>query len=177
MPKVVGESIDKTSGAMALLILPIALKVQPCTNGRPVLCRHVIQLIDILKVAHSLGIAHNDVKPDNIYINIENEDNALLNDWASSCSFGTFLYKRGTYGFYDQTSGEVAFNPKPQDDLKALVKSAYLMLFNAPPPHPIFIQNLEQFWSCMYGVPLWKKALEHADESNYEALGELFQFK
>jgi serine/threonine protein kinase len=59
--------------------------------------KYVKRLLEILCVVHSRGIAHSDVKPENIIINTQN-DNVMLVDWGLSHSLeyglpsGSLLY-------------------------------------------------------------------------------------
>jgi serine/threonine protein kinase len=170
VPRIISETKTAT-GKKVLIIEPIAHSVQPNLDGRVVNSTHIIQLIDILNTVHILKICHNDVKPDNIYIDRQS-GMVLLNDWGSSSAYNVVLDVRGTYGFYDLGGVILA---SYVDDLKALVRSAYLMLFNLSPPTPNINFDLQHFWGDKFRVEtIWQKAVELCESCNYAELRRLF---
>jgi hypothetical protein len=145
-----------------LIIEPIAHSVQPNLDGRVVNSTHIIQLIDILNTVHNLKFCHIDRQSRMV----------LLNDWASSSPYNVVLDVRGTYGFYDLGGVILA---SYVDDLKALVRSAYLMLFNLSPPTPNINFDLQHFWGDKFRVEtIWQKAVELCESCNYAELRRLF---
>ena len=58
VPTIIHQSVTST-GSRVLLVMPIAVAVQPKEDGRSVFGCHICQLIDVLKAAHTLGIVHN----------------------------------------------------------------------------------------------------------------------
>ncbi len=72
-----------------IVLGPIAKKIQPLYGGIRTVGRLFVPIVDVLSTAHSKGIYHRDVKPDNIlsYGNDHDEQILILNDW-SSCYIG-----------------------------------------------------------------------------------------
>ena len=95
-------------------------------------CCHIVEIVG---EAHKIGLAHRDIKPANIILTAS--ANLFLNDWGSASQIGEETSFEGTYGFYDfpyiSTSGR-RHRPTAEADLIALVRSAYLMIFNQQPP-------------------------------------------
>jgi hypothetical protein len=174
VPKLVVESpLETNHGNKVLLVTPVGRVVQPKRNGSLVHGAHISNLIEVLRIAHSRGIVHCDIKPDNIYTS--EECGIILNDWGSACSpISTAINRYGTYGFYDKHRDPN--NPiSPSDDLVALVKSAYLMLFNLPAPHPQIDQNVDDFWKKLFREDtIWEEANDKCKTCDYTGLQDLF---
>lgn len=68
-----------------------------------------------IEYLHSLGLAHNDISPDNIMLS---KDNApIVIDLGSSAPFGAHIESGGTTGWYDE---ELLFRSSEKHDLFAL---------------------------------------------------------
>jgi hypothetical protein len=153
---------------------PLGIPVQPCLNGISVSCCHIVQLVEIVGEAHKIGLAHRDIKPANIFLTASS--NLFLNDWGSASQIGEETSIDGTYGFYDfpliSTSGR-RHRPTAEADLIALVRTAYLMIFNQQPP--IQGENLESFWGEKLSISIWQNLLDAAGTKNYEVIRNTFK--
>lgn len=113
-------------------------------RGRIVSGSHIVQLVRLLQRVHEIGNCHRDIKPDNIYVSSQNQ--IVLSDWASASTINQLVSFQGTPGFNDFEGLAPEFHePTAADDLKALVKSAYLMIFNQPAP--TITDSIGSFWN------------------------------
>lgn len=109
--------------------------------------KYYIQIIDAVKYMHSLGIAHMDLKLENILIN-KLENKIQLIDFGHSCFFkkgNTTIYNRGIKGTEYYMSPEMWYGTYMSD--KVDVWACGIVLYN-------FIYNK---------LP-WGKAIEDRDE-------------
>jgi hypothetical protein len=82
----------------------------------------------------------------------------------------------GTWGFYDIPDDPESHVPTAEADLVAVVRSAYLMLFNEMPP--ISSDDIAAFWRARLKTQLWLGALEACYRRDYKALAaELLKIK
>lgn len=175
VPKLVTQTpLITNCGNPVLLVTPVGEAVQPKRNGILVNGTHIADLISVVKLAHATGILHCDIKPDNIYY--AEGYGILLNDWSSAVPIKAATNRYGTYGFYDnRRSPDIPITPS--DDLNALVKSAYLMLFNVPAPHPQYDLSscLDTFWDKLFREgTIWKAAIDMCRSCDYDGLQSLF---
>lgn len=101
-----------------------------------------------------------------------------MNDWGSAAFFGIYFdlatNRFGTYGFYNRNR-DPNTPISPQDDLEALIKSAFLMLFNLPVPHPDFDKDIDKFWNTFFRQgTIWKEAIQKCEACDYIGLQNLF---
>jgi hypothetical protein len=175
IPKLVVETpLLANYGNPVLLLTPVGRAIQPKRNGSLVNGDHIADLIKVVKTAHERGLVHCDIKPDNIYFS---EDCGIfLNDWGSAATIPTSINRYGTYGFYNNQSKNRKIIPiSPSDDLAALVKSAYLMLFNLPAPHPQYDLNVDTFWNKLFRAgTIWEVANDLCKDCDYKGLQDLF---
>ncbi len=80
----VRDSAECASG-FVLVLDRVGTPVRPVPGGFPVAGRHLAALVGALHTAHGCGIAHRDVKPQNIFL--DNNDGIFLNDWGSVILF------------------------------------------------------------------------------------------
>ncbi len=173
IPKLVVETpVETNCGSPVLLVSPVGIAVQPNRNGVVVNGSHIANLIEVVKTAHSRGIVHCDIKPDNIYFS--EECGIFLIDWGSATSISSAINRCGTYGFYNKDRNS-SMPISPSDDLGALVKSAYLMLFNLPAPHPQYDREVNTFWKKLFRVgTIWEVATGMCKDCDYGGLKNLF---
>jgi serine/threonine protein kinase len=146
-----------------LVVSPWADCVEPIPGGSSVDGQHIADLVRVLRIVHTrLQICHRDVKPWNIYIY---NSNIILSDWGSARSSLSPVTWEGTIGFYKGYIGEQC--PLPANDLIALLKSAYLMLFNCRMP----VTEIETFWKDLIESnrnTAWKICHESCLNHNYD---------
>ena len=173
VPHILNDQLLSKAGNKCLVITKMGDCVQPKSKGRIVHGHHIRTLVEILRVAHARNLCHRDVKPDNIYI--DDDGKVFLSDWSSSCDRDSMQTYQSTFGFYDNPTTPEAptMTVSPKDDLRALVKSAYLMLFNSSAPHPDLDVTL--FWrNRLREDTIWKEAMDYCDDLDYDRLQSLF---
>ena len=117
-----------------LAVTPIGQIILPIVGGGHTHGGHWIVLADVLQRAHEMGIAHCDVKPDNIFLH---DGDVILSDWGSSCRLGERVPFVGTLAYSVEPPGEDGRHiPSASSYLKSLVRSVYSMLTMRPcDPH------------------------------------------
>ena len=106
---------------------------------------------------------------DNIVLS-QDRQNIILNDWGSAVECGSEVPYEGTYGFSEEppVPGRL-HTPSFKDDLVALVRSAYLMLFNERAPAKN--ENLKDFWeSRLMTAQYWVNAVDASTMGNHTLL-------
>jgi hypothetical protein len=93
VPLLLGEN------ATHLLVRPLAKHFRHA-QPRRFLARHAAELLAVLRCVHGLGLVHRDVRPGNVFLVVDTEDEAacsecaapswplLLNDWADTAVLG-----------------------------------------------------------------------------------------
>eukprot|EP01036_Dinobryon_divergens_P031492 gene31492-40899_t len=162
-----------------LMVSPIALKVSPCRDGHRVCSRHILQLVDVVEFVHTTtNLVHRDIQPDNIFLSLD-QKHIILGGWGAAADRGSEgPPNQGTYGVPEEERPPPSFSPDSsllavvpafEDDLVAVVKSAYSMLFNEPAPGKG--ENLEEFWtSRLMTAPFWATAVRASTAGNYDLL-------
>lgn len=163
-----------TNNEYMLVVTPVGQPVVPSQNGERTVGSDLANIVSVLRNAHSLGICHRDVKPDNIFIIDTDTRYVILNDWGSACLTEEKVLWQGTIGFADPCSEDPSeYVPSFAADLRALIRSAYVMWFNEfPPSDP---KEVENFWAARFSFgTLWVKAIQAADELDYTLLQVIF---
>jgi hypothetical protein len=162
-PSVIAETVT-TDRFRVLVVSPWADCVEPIPGGSRVDSQHITDLVRVLQIVHTkLKICHRDVKPWNIFIY---DNNIILSDWGSARSSLSPVTWEGTLGFYEGYFGEEY--PLPSNDLIALLKSAYLMLFNNC---HMPVTEMETFWTGLIKSnrnTVWKLCHESCLNRNYD---------
>ncbi len=127
----------------------------------------------MLQAVHGLGLCHRDIKPSNI-LKRKDTGQIYLNDWGSTASSYIPVPWEGTVGFYDMVEGNHI--PDPNEDLIALSRSAYLMLYNVDSSIPQDKNEIDLFWrNKMTGSSrLWDEITVRSQQGNYARLMEVF---
>jgi len=167
-------------GEGALILEPRAHEIIPGSLQR----KHVLQILDVLKQTHSLGLVHRDLRPSNLLLVIGQEDDILLNDWGAAADrdvpapYSGTLWHASERVLKNLLQGEFEFAPNPSDDLESLVKTVFVLVFPrsaAPPAFPTpfeqsHAQTVLEWWQARALPPFWQKLLEDARASKYEEL-------
>ena len=98
--------------------------------------RMVVDLVSLLKVAHTAGVIHRDVRPDNIMV--DEKGFVYLIDWGCACLLDGSSQApvfEGTFRFASDTALSAAISginraPEAKDDLESLVRS--VLAINSP---------------------------------------------
>jgi serine/threonine protein kinase len=165
IPQLVCDDLPLTAkGKSSLKLYPECQPVQPCANGCRVIGDDIAKLVEILQWLHEqCGICHRDIKPNDIFIRSEaGRKEIYLNDFGSAVTLGSKVPWEGTIGYYEKPS-EYLHVPDRKDDLIALAKSAYLMLYN----EVIDFSDMESgqawdmFWNeRLQSTELWRQILQ-----------------
>ena len=149
----------------ALVIKPVASPVLPVADSKLVRGKHLSQLIEVLKQAHEAGLQHQDVKPENVFLD---NDNVNLNDWGSSCPLKINSPWEGTLGFCDPPDFEAEGKVR---DLRSAVRTAWCLTRNQFPSHE------ESFWDFFESgdESVWQKAWEFANQTEHSKLAALLR--
>jgi serine/threonine protein kinase len=156
------------------LVLALGTSILPARGGEAVEMTLFIHVLHALKTAHSLMIAHTDVKPDNMFLrDDEGGRKLMLGDW-SSCSFVSeearpFVF--GTIGYVDCCSRDSSLYAL---DLIALVKSAHASYRSLRPPGEPAAIALHWTREFREGT-IWAAAVQRAEACDYAALEDLFK--
>eukprot|EP00597_Dinobryon_sp_UTEXLB2267_P014366 CAMPEP_0170121958 /NCGR_PEP_ID=MMETSP0020_2-20130122/16298_1 /TAXON_ID=98059 /ORGANISM="Dinobryon sp., Strain UTEXLB2267" /LENGTH=693 /DNA_ID=CAMNT_0010352613 /DNA_START=298 /DNA_END=2379 /DNA_ORIENTATION=+ len=150
----------------AIIVSPAGKKVFPVGNEAVANKTDLVKLLQALISAHGLGICHRDVKPQNIFK--DELSRIILNDWSSAATTGVRVPWVGTEPFYDQQEvDEVGTHqPRPEDDLVALVRSGYMMLCSY-----LQCNRLDNVMNCSQN---WRAALKAARDCDYDELRNIF---
>jgi hypothetical protein len=149
-------------GLPALILHPVATPVRPAKDGVRASQADFIRLADVLQHAHDLGFCHRDVKPSNI---LKDGDRILLIDWSSSGYSYVSVAWEGTRPFYEDKHGQ-EYEPRPEDDLIALVRSVYVM-YTGDTAYDNLVTRMES-------SRLWRRALEYAARLDYDRVKKVF---
>jgi serine/threonine protein kinase len=151
-----------------LAVSPIGSPILPVMGGDHTNGTHWATLVRVLQAAHRAGIAHRDVKPDNIFLH---GDSIVLNDWGSSCVIGQSIRFAGTPAYCVDRPGEDGCHvPTASSDLLALVRSVYSMLTLRVPPEEGH-DDIASFWRRSFrDGTVWHEAIASAVNADYDAL-------
>jgi hypothetical protein len=173
IPTVVAPHVLSTSGRPGLVLSPECYPVEPCRGGCIVFGSDIAELVSLLEQVHLLGICHRDIKPSNIF---KRKDNGklYLNDWGSAASTGIYVPWEGTRGFYKMV--DEIHQPSTHEDLIALARSAYLILYNDTSTMPVETAEIDMFWRGRFHDHsiIWEEIVEFCLQGNYQRLMELF---
>lgn len=173
VPRCVGKGLgvskypnqDQTQSA--LVVQPVASPVLPVANGKLVRGKHLFQLIGVLEQAHLIDLQHRDVKPDNIYL--DDEDDIILNDWGSSTRLSSSSSWDGvTPGFCDPPDFDGDGKVR---DLRSAVRTAWCFVRNQFPD----TTDGQSFWDFFESGDenFWQEAWKLANETKYTELAAL----
>jgi hypothetical protein len=174
VPRLLVDNVCTRNSKPAIMTSPQCNEVQPHGNpGEVVYGRDIAQLVTLLKQCHeTAGLVHRDIKPANIF---KYKNSIFLNDWGSAVKKSDQLVRyEGTYGFGSRPSTGLHV-PSPKDDLVALARSAYLMLFNHRPPHPDVDTDIDAFWNYRFNQnTIWREILSCTNNLDYDRLCVLY---
>lgn len=126
---VVVDCVELEEGP-ALFLRPVGNPVRPLKYGLSTSTRDHLGLVDALQHAHGLGICHRDVRPHNIYQDLNGC--VFLSGWSSAALIGQLVTNVAGAEFFYASRNE-PYEPSPADDLVALVRSIALMYTNSTP--------------------------------------------
>jgi len=160
---------------IGLVLTPQALPILPLTGGHRLDPSMFVRLLRALEHAHRLGIAHRDVKPDNIFWdNLSNR--VVLNDWSSSAKIGVPILYVGSLGFSVPDFEGSFHEPSAEADLVSLVRCVWSIYRNHYPIFPKYAwEEAEEFWARVFNKnSLWRKVFRFAVKLQYEKLAHFF---
>jgi len=170
--------VNYTNGANlpSIFIQPVGKPIRPLRDGEIVVKMVMfVQVLDALKLAHSLNIVHTDVKPSNMFVFTEaGESKLMLNDWSSCIFLNEESLPRtlGTIGYVDKV--DIHFGGYALD-LIALVKSAYSCYRHISPP----TEDAEatEYWAATFQEGTnWHVGVAHARSCDYDQLETFLRF-
>lgn len=170
IPKLVSHNKDFTS-------LELAPKASRFSDASPFTGRHAVETLQVLQAAHSAGIVHCDIRPDNLLLGPNGH--VLVNDWGAANFFeeGT---EQPYLGARRHASNDVlqmlAKDPtmkmhfKPEDDLVGFVRAMCALLVpEMRVPHSVMEPaDVLQHWTKM--PPFWKDLEGMAERALYESI-------
>jgi hypothetical protein len=160
----------------ALILTPLGVPVLPCPVHADVTPTMSVTLLQVVQKAHSLGWIHRDIKPTNIYLDINDTSRIVLSDWSSAVRANIECDYVGTRIFGDKPGPTNRHVPEQRLDLRCLVKTAFCL---SRQRNPIVEDNdleVQQYWSKIKDqYPLFRKAMDLADAVKYDELAELFR--
>lgn len=167
------EAPQTTSGIFTYMVYtPVGQPVLPCAGGRPTRARHYLQLLQTVRSAHMVAnIVHRDIKPENVFlIRRGSNEELMLNDWGSATSLRSAVATwQGTRTYY--TVGEP---PNPSADLRALVRTIYVLYFKGAPPVTTDEAKIAAFWTEQFSSEsLWTSLLACAEQCDYDKMDRM----
>ncbi len=177
VPAILQDNLQTPSNSpkRGFVLWPQCNPVQPCANGQRVYGEDIAGLVSLLEVIHTqLHIVHRDIKPQNMFKR-QNDGKIFLNDWGSAVSIqsGALVNWEGTTLFYNRPDQHV---PSPTDDLIALARASYLMIYNDMYSGDIYNkQEIQVFWENTFRrTEIWSHILQESRACNYPLLKVLY---
>ncbi len=179
VPAIVQDNLQTSSNPpkRGLVLWPQCNPVQPCANGQRVYGEDIAGLVSLLEVIHTqLHVVHRDIKPQNIFKR-QNDGGIFLNDWGSAVLIqsGVLVDWEGTTLFYNRPDNGQHV-PSPMDDLIALARAAYLMIYNDMYSGDIHNkQEIQVFWESTFRrTEIWSTILLESRACNYPLLKVIY---
>jgi hypothetical protein len=170
VPRLIKTCATVEDALPCLVVAPVGSVLLPLRGGERTTGPDLLALVRVLQHAHLFRVAHRDVKPDNIF---KCNGQMILNDWGSSCELGSEILWQGTPGFSDPKPNTAMHVPTAGDDLRALVRSAYALLFLEMPPADA--SQAAAFWAeRLRAGSVWEDAFKAAANESYDELAEIF---
>jgi serine/threonine protein kinase len=166
------EHFLQFSDKCALIVSPVGIPILPAPSNLLITPQLICKLIVVLESAHSRGIVHRDVKPENIYLTTNNE--VILNDWGSAAPLQRSCKYVGTPLYGEQKTAE--HTPSVALDLCSLVKTAFTLKQQKFPicKTDAWIE-IENYWNeISMTFPGFRDLLDAANSENHEILRERF---
>jgi len=172
IPKVVEQSSDM------LLLKPIGEHFR--SNFK---LSHLKQIIETLQMAHRKNIVHRDIRPDNLLMVADDNEETLVIDWGFAVRTPFTGPYSGTLHFAsdrvlmemekDRSNVLVSAN----DDLHSLIRAVYGILFPNDINSLLLSKNssyIRTFWKEKFQGKIWENCEEAAESVDYEKIIELF---
>ena len=178
IPLVVAD-IQHDAELIGIIVEPVGKMVLPCGgisgDGVRTVGKHYADLVSVIEKAHSVGIIHRDIKPNNIlvyYDGVSPDGIIILNDWSSSYIGNAAVRWIGTYGYSSYVDG--LYVPNKIDDCNALIKTIYSLVTQESPPEER--DHVDSFWnSRLTKDSIWGKLLQYAMICSYSDIRDAVQ--
>jgi serine/threonine protein kinase len=175
---------DSSSSSSVLILSPVGIPIIFASQNNFITPNMILTLLDVLQFAHNLNIVHRDVKPENIFLNRNNLNEIILNDWGSAvrldllendgeCDYeGTPLYGEEQPRYH----GRMKQVPTKKLDLRCLVKTAFTIKQQKYPRSKMTWGEIEAYWGTVSRKsPHFQNVLNFAENEDYDALRNFFQ--
>mmetsp|Transcript_5496 Transcript_5496/g.5637 ORF Transcript_5496/g.5637 Transcript_5496/m.5637 type:complete len:600 (+) Transcript_5496:989-2788(+) len=161
----------------ALVVLPVGIPIIHASQNNRITSSMIGTLLNVLHQAHeNYNIIHRDVKPENIFLNKNNLNQIILNDWGSATQANVLCPYQGT-PLYGEQHIEGQFQlPTRQLDLHCLVKTVYTIKQQKYPLCRTDWASIAAYWEDVaIAFPTFQTLLDCADGCNYEELRRNFE--
>ncbi|CAG8589946.1 12032_t:CDS:2 [Racocetra persica] len=164
----------------SIIIRPVCKQI-----GNNFLVSHAQQLLRLLKRIHSYAIYHQDMRPENILLDTNN-NKLVLADWGSAIRYfnnnGTVEYA-GTILFSSPnilSNNFGSYIPKAFDDLYSFIRTIYILRnLSKRPTIPngnltLKAKVIREYWDDKVDIkldgPFWIEMIDAATNENYDVL-------
>ena len=146
-----------------------------------------VALVQVVQLAHGLGIFHRDISISNIFYD-KQSNHIFLNDWSSayykhSSPTSSSLFRGNSVKwvgtpYFSCSSADDRGNhiPTAADDLRSIVKCAQISYCNPPFFSTSSANEMEVYFDReILQSPYWRKAWNLAGNCEYDSLAAHFQ--